>query len=111
MHMFEVEVVFMVTLFIKVALCACNFNVISNGTMVQAPSTFDSALKPMIPDRKIRSANTEVRFNLIQIFIFRNTQPGAFFNTRSKNFYKIHCKASAVELRFWIVYCHAKFAK
>ena len=37
--------------------------------MVQAPPTFDSVPKPMIPDWKIRSANTEVwnGFNLIQM--------------------------------------------
>ena len=34
-HMSEVEVISMVTMFIKLAICASNFNVISNGTMVQ----------------------------------------------------------------------------
>ena len=71
MHMFEAEVILMVTMFMKVVLYACNFNVISNGTMVQTPSTFDSVLKPMISDSKIRSANTEVRncFNIIQMVV------------------------------------------
>ena len=69
MHMFEVEVVSMITLFIKFALFACSYNVISNETMVQAQPTFDRVLNPMISDWKIRSAKTGVRnkFNLIQM--------------------------------------------
>ena len=47
MYMFGTEVVLMVIMFIKFALSACNFNVISNETMVQAQPTFDSALEPM----------------------------------------------------------------
>ena len=111
--MLEFEAVLMITMFIKLSLCVCNFNVTPNGTMPQARSTFDSVLKPMISNRKLRSANTEVwnGFNLIQMIddslIFRNTQPGKFFNTYSENFYKIHGKVFVVELRFWIVYCHA----
>ena len=50
MHMFEVEVVSMITLFIKFALFACSYNVISNKTMVQAQPTFDRVLNPMISD-------------------------------------------------------------
>ena len=38
------------------------------------------------------------------IFIFRNIESGVFFNTCSENFYKIHCKISVIELRFWIVW-------
>ena len=104
--MLEFEVALMITMFIKLALCVCNFNVISNGATVQAHSPFDSVLKPMISDWKIRSANTEVQndFNLIQMI-----DDGVFFNTCSGNFYKTHGKVSVVELRFWIVYCHAKF--
>ena len=67
--MLEFEPVLMITMFIKLALYVCNFNVIFNGTMVQARYTFYSVLKPMIFDRKIRSANTEVQnsFYLIQM--------------------------------------------
>ena len=42
------------------------------------------------------------------IFVLRNSQPGVFFKTSSENFYKTHCKVSVAELRFWIVYYHAK---
>ena len=48
--MFEVEVVLMITMFIKLALCACNFNAIFNGTMVQAQSPFDGVIKSIISD-------------------------------------------------------------
>ena len=41
------------------------------------------------------------------IFMLRNSQPGVFFKT-SENFYKIHFRISVAELRFWIVYYHAK---
>ena len=61
MHMVEVEFVLMITMLIKLALCVCNFNVISNETMIQAQSGFDSALKSMISDWKTRYANTEIR--------------------------------------------------
>ena len=69
MHMFEVEVVLIITIFIKLAQCVCNFNVISNGAMAQAQSPFDSVLNPMISDRKIRTDNAAVQncFNLIQM--------------------------------------------
>ena len=69
MHMFEVEVVLIITIFIKLAQCVCNFNAISNGTMAQVQSPFDSVLNTMISDRKIRTDNTEVQngFNLIQM--------------------------------------------
>ena len=50
MHMFEVDAVLIVTMFVKLAVCACNFNDISNGRMIQAQFMFESVLKPMISD-------------------------------------------------------------
>ena len=69
MRMFEVENVLIITIFIKLAQCAWNFNVISNGTMAQAQAPFDSVLNPMISDQKKGTDNAEVQngLNLIQM--------------------------------------------
>ena len=114
MHMFEVEVVLMITIFIKLALCACHFNVIPYGTIVQAQSPFDSVLKALTSDWKIRSFNTELRngFNLIPMtddFYIQKHSTRCVLQYMFWEFSKIHCKVSAAELRFWIVYYHAKF--
>ena len=84
----------MVTMFFKLALCACNYNVISNEALLQAPSAFGIVLKPMINDFYIQK---------------HSTQPDVFFNTCSEHFCKTHSKASAIKLRFCIVSYHVKF--
>ena len=81
--------------------------------MVQTQSKFDSMLKPMISDWKIRSANTEVQngFNLIQMtddfytekHSTRCVLQNIFWRKKSKKHQKCFIK-----LRFWIVYYHAK---
>ena len=97
----------MVTMFVKLALCPCNFNVTSNIIMVQVPSIFDTVLKPIDIRLKLKIILTLSKW--LMISLFRNTQPDVFFNKCSENFHQVYCKASAVELRFWIVYYHATF--